>query len=145
MPPLYSRHLHRPPLADPFSSPPNASHNANPHHTNHNIEPLALPSLILKAPHPILLIIPKRPRRRMHPPPTNHGVCFRLPPFMLAVHRIRSQRCRVLDDSAGDREFVGGGAVGGGGLGDEGLEDGVLGGLSDVTEVKVLMGESWSP
>lgn len=64
---------------------------------------------------------------------------------MLAVHRIRSQRCRVLDDSAGDREFVGGGAVGGGGLGDEGLEDGVLGGLSDVTEVKVLMGESWSP
>ena len=51
----------------------------------------------------------------------------------------------MLDDSAGDREFVGGGAVGGGGLGDEGLEDGVLGGLSDVTEVKVLMGESWSP
>ncbi len=51
----------------------------------------------------------------------------------------------MLDDGARDGEFVGGRAVVGGGLGDEGLEDGVLGGLSDVTEVKVLMGESWSP
>jgi len=120
-------------LSLPFSSPPYPSHNANPHHTNHNIEPLALPSLILITPHPILLIIPKRPRRRMHAPPANHAV---LPPFtrgMLAVYGIRSQRCRVLDDGAGDGELVGGGAMGGGGFGDEGLEDGVLGGLSICT------------
>lgn len=81
----------------------------------------------------------------MHAPPANHAI---LPPFtcgMLAAYGIRSQRCRVLDDGARDGEFVGGRAVVGGGLGDEGLEDGVLGGLSDVTEVKVLMGESWSP
>lgn len=135
-----SRRLRPPLLQTPFSSPPGPSNYANPNHTNHNIEPLALPSLKLIAPHPILLIIPKRPRRRMHPPPANHVLRPCLPRFMLAIHRMYSRRCCVLDDGARDGEFVGGGALGGGGLGDEGLEDGVLEGLLDGTEVEEWVG-----
>jgi len=52
-------------------SPPSAPSpsNSHPNHANHHIEPPRLPALVLVTPHPILLRIPIRPRRRMHAPP----------------------------------------------------------------------------
>lgn len=94
----------------------------DPHNADHNIHPLPLPSLILKTPHPILLIIPVRPTRTMHPPPPHLLLRVRAHTHAIlpAFPRVR----QVLDDGAVDGEFVArGGGVRAGGFGDEGFED----------------------
>lgn len=56
--------ISHPPTPDP---PPLT--NPHPNDPHHNIQPLPLRRLILKAPHPILLVVPIRPARRVHAPP----------------------------------------------------------------------------
>lgn len=88
---------------------------SDPHHTDHDIHPLALTTLILVAPHAVLLVVPECSACRVHPSPSH----LLVPAQAIAAYP--SWVAKVLDDGGVYDEFVLG--RGGFGLGDERLED----------------------
>ena len=81
--------------------------NPHPDNPNHNIQPLALSSLVLETPHPILLIVPVRATSRMHSPPasipTSSSMLYYRAVDNILVLRLRLLGGRLLNQLLQDR------------------------------------------